>query len=165
MAPLLSTTLLVAVSRGPWEAGWGFSATGLPEIPPAMRGWALNKSVVGYFVANNTGVGSEAENAAENRLGIVGIGWNLNHLHTSAPGPSGGRLEDYEVEQAIALKKARPGAAVRACVRRPCRFGSGCDRSPGVASVLRSFCAYSGDGSAEHRSSIDLLVGIPRCDE
>ena len=95
--------------RGPWGAGWGFAAAGgVPPQPAGMQSYLLNKSVVGYFVANNTGLASAAELAAEVKLGIVGIGWNLNHLATSK---SGG-LEQYEAEQAAALKAARPDVGV-----------------------------------------------------
>ena len=95
--------------RGPWGAGWGFAAAGgVPPQPAGMQSYLLNKSVVGYFVANNTGLASAAELAAEVKLGIVGIGWNLNHLATSE---SGG-LEQYEAEQAAALKAARPDVGV-----------------------------------------------------
>ena len=89
-----------------WDAGWGFKTHGgLPAMPFAMqRRYFLNQSVVGYFVANNTGLANEAELAAEAKLGIVGIGWNLDHLATS----QAGGLERYEVEQAAALKAARP---------------------------------------------------------
>lgn len=68
----------------------------------------LNQSVVGYFVANNTGLASVQELASEAKLGIMGIGWNLNHLATSK---SGG-LEQYEIQQAAALKKLRPDIGV-----------------------------------------------------
>ena len=50
------------------------------------QSYLLNRSVVGYFVANNTGLASPSELAAEVKLGIVGIGWNLNHLATSKTG-------------------------------------------------------------------------------
>ena len=70
--------------------------------------YLLNQSVVGYFVANNTGLANDAELAAEARLGIMGIGWNLNHLATSKHGG----LETYEAEQARALKKLRPDIGV-----------------------------------------------------
>lgn len=63
---------------------------------------SVSLQVAGYFVANNTGLANPAEVVAENKLGIVGIGWNLNHLHTSV---SGG-LETYEAEQAKVLKAA-----------------------------------------------------------
>jgi hypothetical protein len=46
---------------------------------------------------------------AEAKLGIMGIGWNLNHLATSKTGG----LEQYEAQQAAAaLKQARPDIAI-----------------------------------------------------
>ena len=69
-------------------------------------------------MANNTGLASPAELRAETAspLGILGIGWNLDHLDTTANGMSptgaGGGLERYEIEQAAALKAARPGIGV-----------------------------------------------------
>eukprot|EP00729_Bicosta_minor_P015387 gene15387-4559_t len=99
----------VAVAGGPWNAGWGFAPHhGVPPMQPFLQSYHLNKSVAGYFVANNTGLANPAEVVAENKLGIVGIGWNLNHLHTSV---SGG-LETYEAEQAKVLKAARPDVGV-----------------------------------------------------
>jgi hypothetical protein len=38
----------------------------------------------------------------------MGIGWNLDHLDTSKTGG----IEEYEVQQAAALKRARPDIAV-----------------------------------------------------
>lgn len=105
-----------------WNAGWGFKVhNGLPPMPTKLQSrfqssycsfyfsstvmcrYFLNQSVVGYFVANNTGLASSEELAAEAKLGIMGIGWNLDHLDTSKTGG----LEGYEVEQAAQLKKAR----------------------------------------------------------
>lgn len=93
-----------------WGAGWGFKTHGgTPAMPAKFQSrYLLNQSVVGYFVANNTGLANDAELAAEARLGIMGIGWNLNHLATSKHGG----LESYEVEQAGALKKLRPDVGV-----------------------------------------------------
>ena len=66
------------------------------------------KQVVGYFIGNNTGLENAEELAADIKLGIVGIGWNLYHSKTSV---SGG-LEGYESVQAAALKAARPDVGV-----------------------------------------------------
>ena len=56
------------------------------------------------------------ELAEEIKLGILGIGWNLDHLHTSTnpqdPGTAGGGLERLEAQQAAALKAARPDLGV-----------------------------------------------------
>ena len=83
---------------------WGFAAAGgVPPQPLKLQSYLLNRSVVGYFVANNTGLASPLELAAEVKLGVVGIGWNLNHLATSKTGG----LEQYEIQQAAALKRAR----------------------------------------------------------
>jgi len=93
-----------------WRAGWGFTAHGgLPPMPPNFQSrYLMNQSVVGYFVANNSGLASPVELSAEAKLGIMGIGWNLNHISTSKQGG----LEKYEAEQAAALKKARPDIRV-----------------------------------------------------
>ena len=76
-----------AVTRG-WGAGWGFVAHhGLPPMPTALQSrYFLNQSVIGMFVGNNTGLANPSELQAEAMLGIVGIGWNLNHLATSKTG-------------------------------------------------------------------------------
>ena len=94
---------------GPWNAGWGFKS--LPAMPTNMASYLFNKSVVGYFVANNTGLSNPEELQAETRLGVVGIGWNLYHSATTQP-QSGGHLEDFELQQAAMLKKARPDVQV-----------------------------------------------------
>ena len=74
----------LASGRGPWSAGWGFTETGgIPLQPPGLQSYMLNRSVMGLFVANNTGLASPKELAAELTLGTIGIGWNLDHLHTS----------------------------------------------------------------------------------
>jgi hypothetical protein len=54
-----------------WGAGWGFKKHGgLPPMPTRMQSkFFLNQSVVGYFVANNTGLANADELAAEARLG------------------------------------------------------------------------------------------------
>ena len=47
--------------RGPWAVGWGFAAAGgVPPQPARMQSYLLNRSVVGYFVANNMGLASAA---------------------------------------------------------------------------------------------------------
>ena len=111
--PLLFGTLLAIntkLASSQWHAGWGFqSHRGLPAMPSRMQSrYLINQSIVGYFVANNSGLASVAELVAESKLGVVGIGWNLNHLATS----SGGGLEAYEIQQAAALKQARPDLGV-----------------------------------------------------
>lgn len=110
MLVALAAVVAATVSAGgPWSAGWGFAAHGgVPPLPPNLQSFALNRSVVGYFVANNTGLASPEEASAEVTLGIVGIGWNLYHSSTSKTGG----LEQYEIEQAAALKKARPDVGV-----------------------------------------------------
>ena len=93
----------------PWVAGWGFAShQGVPAMQPFLQSYHLNKSVVGYFVANYTGLDSASEVAEEVKLGIVGIGWELDHSTTSV---SGG-LELYEAQQAAALKAARPDVGI-----------------------------------------------------
>lgn len=120
MCPMFRLNLVLAVANmsllplaahagGPWGAGWGFASHGgVPAQPRTMQSFWLNRSVVGYFVANNTGLASAEELAAEVKLGIVGIGWNLYHSATSKTGG----IEQYEIEQAAALKKKRPDVGV-----------------------------------------------------
>ena len=107
---------LVVAPAGPWNVGWGFQTTRLPPLPPHMQSYLLNRSVLGLFLGNNTGMDSSEEVVAEARLGVVGIGWNLNHIATSTngqdPRTAGGGLERYELEQAAALKAARPEMGV-----------------------------------------------------
>lgn len=108
----------LASGRGPWSAGWGFAETGgIPLQPPGLQSYMLNRSVMGLFVANNTGLASPKELAAELTLGTIGIGWNLDHLHTSQDpqdpaGSLGGGIEGLELQQAAALKQARPEVGV-----------------------------------------------------
>ena len=80
----------------------------MPPQPANLQSYQLNRSVVGYFVANNTGLASAEELAAEVKLGIVGIGWNLYHSQTSRTGG----IEEYEIQQAKALKAERPDVGV-----------------------------------------------------
>ena len=104
-----SASAAPATSGGPWSAGWWATAAGgLPAQPSNLQSYFLNRSVVGYFVANNTGLASAEELTADTKLGVVGIGWNLYHSATSKTGG----IEGYEVQQAAALKKARPEVGV-----------------------------------------------------
>ena len=115
-APLIAAALAAllvggaqAERGGPWSAGWGFASHGgVPPQPANLQSYQLNRSVVGYFVANNTGLASAEELAAEVKLGIVGIGWNLYHSQTSKTGG----IEEYEIQQAKALKAQRPDVGV-----------------------------------------------------
>ena len=77
------SAITATASSRPWTAGWGFAATGgIPPQPPHMRSYAINRTVLATFVANNTGLANGAELAAEVKSGVVGIGWNLYHSKT-----------------------------------------------------------------------------------
>ena len=112
------SAITATASSRPWTAGWGFAATGgIPPQPPHMRSYAINRTVLATFVANNTGLANGAELAAEVKSGVVGIGWNLYHSKTGLDpqkpaGPLGGGIEAYETQQAAALKKLRPDVGV-----------------------------------------------------
>ena len=69
-APLVAAAALAALlvggaraeRGGPWSAGWGFASHGgVPPQPANLQSYQLNRSVVGYFVANNTGLASAEE--------------------------------------------------------------------------------------------------------
>eukprot|EP01043_Picozoa_sp_COSAG02_P022426 COSAG02_NODE_1166_length_14154_cov_19.442191_4_plen_209_part_00 len=92
-----------------WHAGWGFiSHGGFPALPVSWNtsSGKLSDSVVSYFLGNSTGMNSPTELAAQAQFGIVGIGWQLNQA--AEPG----RLQQYELETAKALKALRPGIKV-----------------------------------------------------
>jgi hypothetical protein len=95
-----------------WHAGWGFLIHGgFPALPAAWSSNAtssgkLSSSVVSYFLGNATGMNNAAELAAQARFGIVGIGWQLNQA--AEPG----KLQQYEIETARALKALRPDIKV-----------------------------------------------------
>ena len=60
--------------------GWGWrSHGGLPELPWASD-WSVNGSIAAYFVGNASGYNSAQETAAGARLGIYGIGWELDNI-------------------------------------------------------------------------------------
>ena len=64
--------LLALPTDAQWDADWGFSkAGGLPPMPVELQSYALNRSVVAYFVGNNTGLASPAELSAETTPGIL----------------------------------------------------------------------------------------------
>ena len=93
-----------------WHAGWGFISHG--GFPPLPASWSANatdgklsRSVVSYFLGNTTGMNNAAELEAQAKFGIVGIGWQLNQVEP-------GKLEQYEVETAKALKALRPDIKV-----------------------------------------------------
>ena len=45
-----------------WPVGWGFEAHGgFPPLPPAWQTYSLQKSTVGFFLGNATGMDSAAE--------------------------------------------------------------------------------------------------------
>ena len=102
-AVLMCAVAPAAFVHAQWEAGWGFAAHhGLP--PMRCKRYQINQSLVAYFVANNTGLANPAEIAAEIKAGVLGIGWNLNHLATS----KAGGLEQFEAQQAAGSAQGSP---------------------------------------------------------
>ena len=115
---LLSALLLLVLLLEPvtcsssfpgWNVGWGFAAGGgFPPLPASFRSWQLNRSTVGYFLGNASGMDSVAEVRAEvGKFGVVGIGWQLNNIPSKYS-----HLETFEIEEARKLKAMRPGVKV-----------------------------------------------------
>ena len=67
----------------------------------------MQSSTVAYFVGNGTGMNAPDENAAEARLGVAGLGWQLNGSASNWT-----TLEEAEVATARRLKALRPGVKV-----------------------------------------------------
>ena len=79
---------LAALGRAPerelfLDLRWGGSALEAEAEARAevratpMPTYRMNASTAAYFLGNDTGLNSRAENIAEARFGIVGIGWQL----------------------------------------------------------------------------------------
>ena len=104
-AVLLALSLPAADSWAP-EGGYPgtLDITHNRAQPPRLRSWAMNASVVCFFVGNSTDKNSAAETAAEARFGSVGIGWQLRAISSNFTG-----LERWEEAQARTLKARRPG--------------------------------------------------------
>eukprot|EP01043_Picozoa_sp_COSAG02_P079188 COSAG02_NODE_18195_length_954_cov_1.240936_1_plen_100_part_10 len=64
-------------------------------LPPAMRSYIMNRFVVVYFVGNDSAANSPAEDKAEERFGIVGVGWQLGAVASNFT-----RLEQHELATA-----------------------------------------------------------------
>eukprot|EP00729_Bicosta_minor_P005769 gene5769-1170_t len=83
---------------------------GYPPIPldgyPTMM---MNRSTVAYFLGNDTGLNSAAENMAQARFGIVGLGWQLAMRNKETPWQ---HLEQWEVVTSAAIKAINPDAKV-----------------------------------------------------
>ena len=83
---MLTSILTMALAQKPasdpgWPVGWGFASHGgFPALPAAWQSYSLQESTVGFFLGNASGMDSAAEEKAEVRLGVVGIGWQLNNI-------------------------------------------------------------------------------------
>lgn len=95
----------------PATLAWG-PANGFPgtldlrnniAMPPEMQTYQMNRSLVCYFVGNDTAGNSAEETAAEGRFGVVGIGWQLSAIASNFT-----HLEAYEVATARRLKAQFP---------------------------------------------------------
>jgi hypothetical protein len=84
-------------------------------MPNAMRSYLTNRSVVAYFVGNDTAANSPAEMAAEAQLGIVGVGWQLSAISSNFTG-----LEQHELALAHRLKVMVPGIRVMVARNTDC---------------------------------------------
>eukprot|EP01046_Picozoa_sp_COSAG06_P004024 COSAG06_NODE_163_length_21566_cov_9.641070_18_plen_382_part_00 len=97
-----------------WPVGWGFASRGgFPPLPPSWRSFSLQRATVGYFMGNASGMDSTAELQAEAKLGIVGIGWQLNNIPSHHS-----NLEEYELQEAARLKALRGGSSLRVMLTR-----------------------------------------------
>ncbi len=91
-----------------WPVGWGFAAHGgFPPLPAAFQGFSLERSTMGLFLGNASGMNSAEELSAEARFGFVGVGWQINNIPSNHS-----NLEQYELETARQLKALRPGVRV-----------------------------------------------------
>jgi hypothetical protein len=110
---MLTSILTMALAQKPasdpgWPVGWGFASHGgFPALPAAWQSYSLQESTVGFFLGNASGMDSAAEEKAEVRLGVVGIGWQLNNIPSHHS-----NLETFEIEEAQRLKALRPGVRV-----------------------------------------------------
>ena len=52
-------------------------AGGFPAMPKSMQTYDMQLSTGAYFVGNDTGLNNAAENQAEAKLGVAGLGWQL----------------------------------------------------------------------------------------
>lgn len=126
--------------RPGWNVGWAFvSHGGFPALPAGwpQRSYRLNSSLVGYFLGNASGMNSAEEVRAEDRLGVVGIGWQINNIpshHT--------HLEQFEEETARQLKAIRPDVKAMAL------------RNTEVATVFWD-AAKIPDGGSHHTGLLD----------
>jgi hypothetical protein len=84
-------------------------------LPPAMRSYIMNRSVVVYFVGNDSAANSPAEDKAEERFGIVGVGWQLGAVASNFT-----RLEQHELATAKRLKARAPGIRIMVARNTDC---------------------------------------------
>ena len=94
--------------------GWAFAkhapkgGFGYPPIPlDGYPTYDMAASTSAYFLGNDTGVNSAAENAAEAKFGIVGLGWQLSMRDADWR-----HLEQFEVSFAKEIKAINPKAKV-----------------------------------------------------
>ena len=96
--------------------GWAFQKHGgRPPLPFSPSG-AIRDVSVAYFLGNASGFDSAAEALAESRLGLVGIGWQINNVPSHDM-----HLEAAELATAKQIKALRPqkkGGGVRVLVSR-----------------------------------------------
>ncbi len=91
-----------------WPVGWGFASHGgFPPLPVAWQTYSLERSTVGFFLGNASGMDSAAELRAEVRFGVVGVGWQVNNIPSNHS-----NLETFELEEARQLKALRAGVRV-----------------------------------------------------
>jgi len=74
---------------------------------PWQNRYQMNQSAVGYFLGNASGMNSPDEVAAEARMGVVGLGWQLSNIPSHYS-----NLEWFELEEARRLKALRPDVKV-----------------------------------------------------
>ena len=108
----VSTYLLslagVTLADPGWPVGWGFQKRGgFPPLPPSWQTWSLQRSTIGLFLGNASGMDSADELRAEARFGVVGVGWQINNIPSHHS-----NLEVFELEEAARLKKLKPGVKV-----------------------------------------------------
>ena len=87
--------------------GWQWRSHGGLPLLPWPTDWSVNGSIASFFVGNASGFNSEKETAAGGKLGIYGIGWELENIPTHNT-----NLEPAEIEAARALKARNPATRV-----------------------------------------------------
>ena len=112
----------------PWPTG-GFPAMPWAVAEGAGEGdWSVRSATSAVFIGNGTGPMGAAFLRNASRLGVVGLGWQMqDRLPTDPAGAINpallGRLEQHQAAAAAELKRLRPGVRVLASADMDCTAG------------------------------------------